>query len=993
MQACNDSYCVQCGLHTSKENTCENLGHDRLVLNLEGPVSDDSLSSLLVSLFAAYQSRPCLGIPSGSLVEWNWLSYTELKGHIVACILYLQDCQAKFLVAAFEYDRSSVNCLELIAFDLAAALLGRCSVIAQGKDHAHSLSAVLGEENCKIVYRLPAVPSTMQTNLEFWNHLFWDKRDEDVLFSLFATSGSVGHPKLVRRTRSSWLETVKDTIQFSNQLCITLNFTSLAHSAARTELWWNLACGGQTALADGQLKFLDSLEKLSPTEIAAPPAVWAEIRSDLTSRGINDFAALKCKMERLLRNLHTVLTGTAPCEGGLFDFLRGLFGSGDIAVFNHYGATEIGSIALDGKVNQDLKVKLLEIPEQGIHSPQGELCIYLDPENPNGSVFEGYYFDDHCKEAMTDDGYYRTGDIAEWIGDSAKGEIQIVGRVSSIVKLSNGKFESLESMDIQVLQALQVELPSVKQVCTLEFGGALVAVVCALGDDLKLPKLPVPCIFSKEPFTVQNGMLTPSLKLCRRRVLATYQHALRKLVGTQGIRTDLANYDKDDKVTELLAAINPKYPKYGMDSFDESRTLRDLGVTSVHFARIASILNIPVYLLAESLTLRDVRCISSDGVSGLGVRAAEADIQFCMNQWNQWNTLNTWRSLQLVTPSLESTWKVVVVTGATGHVGSCFVDLLLKKGLKVICIARSLGHDVTKPQCGMNDEDYSRCVLADAVIHCAACVNWNAAYSDLREINVLSLVNIAKLCVESKLKTLLFIGSGITFPEEAPDLSWLQECANPYMVSKVASEFLIRKLHQQTVVVRAGMIVWHSNTGAHNPSDAYVRLLQSIKRDSLAWQRDDFMDGMNVDAFCKAACSLFESRTFDTYNLCGNYTLSTVFRLFQHLPKKVPYDQWYQTMTQHSANDHPLTALLPHIPAEGPPFVAACESSEIAKYLTTKCARALGSELAQQVVKVTGYEAFAEALRHSENARSLQGHRYFAHFHKRKRFIKSLDLP
>ena len=950
---------MQCGHYFSQKDACKNHGHDQVILRLEDSISDDSLNSFLGSVFAAYKDRPCLGIPSGSSVQWKWLSYLEVKSRVAACIRSLEDSRDKFLVAAFDSLDFASN-LELIAFDLAAAILGACSVIAHGKDHAQDLVAILGQDRCRIVdsdsvdqAQDPQDPQDPMQSMPF-DH---GKDDGNALFSLFATSGSVGNPKLVRRTRSSWLDTVKDTIQFSDNLCITLNFTSLAHSAARTELWWNLGCGGQTALANHQHKFLDSLVELCPTEIAAPPAVWAEIRDEFRRRDIKDFGALRCKIERLVRNLHTVSTGTAPCEDGLYNFLKTIFGP-DIAVFNNYGATEIGSIALDGKVNQDLKVKLVELPEQGIHSPQGELCIYVDPDD---SIFEGYYSEDHCKEVMTDDGYYRTGDIAERISDNS--EIRIVGRVSSVVKLANGKFESLESMDIQVLQSLQAKVPSVQQVCTLEIGGALVAVVYAPGTT-ELPILPiVPCICSDEPFTVKNGMLTPSMKLCRRRVLAKHEHLLRKLVDTQRTQADHGGYDR---VTDLLATIMTD----SMDCFDESRPLRDFGITSIHLARIAAIWNIPVYLLAQTSTLRDLKDLkdTSDG-QGLGVKAAETDIQNCIQcvqHWKPWKDLQLHQPLDLPAES-ETAWKVVVVTGATGYVGSCFVDLLVQRGLQVIRIARSLGHDVGKPNCGMSNEEYSRCVAADAVIHCAAIVNWNANYSDLREANVLSVVNITKLCTEGRLKPLLFIGSGITFPEEPPDLNWLQECANPYMVSKIGSELLVRKLHQQTVVVRAGMIVWHSQTGAYNPSDAYVRLIQSINKDSLVWKDDDFMDGMNVDAFCGAAYELFQHGAFNTYNLCGHYKLSSLLKSFQPVPKKVSYAEWYKMLTQH-ADDHPLGPLLPNISAHDPPFVTWCQSSESSdienyeNYLTTKCARALGSKLAQHVVNVRGYEAFVQKL-------------------------------
>ena len=130
------------------------------------------------------------------------------------------------------------NSLDLIALDVACALLGRCSVILPGDEHVHKVVEMLGSCQCQVV-RQPEPALEPIGSFSFW------EGDEE-LFSLFATSGSVGVPKLVRRTRRAWRDTLRDTAAFGAELCVTLSFTALAHSAPRTELWWNLACGGQS---------------------------------------------------------------------------------------------------------------------------------------------------------------------------------------------------------------------------------------------------------------------------------------------------------------------------------------------------------------------------------------------------------------------------------------------------------------------------------------------------------------------------------------------------------------------------------------------------------------------------------------------------------------------------------------------------------------------------------------------------------------------------
>lgn len=136
---------------------------------------------------------------------------------------------------------------------------------------------------------------------------------------------------------------------------------------------------------------------------------------------------------------------------------------------------------------------------------------------------------------------------------------------------------------------------------------------------------------------------------------------------------------------------------------------------------------------------------------------------------------------------------------------------------------------------------------------------------------------------------------------------------------------------------------------------------------------------MNVDAFCRAAYSLFERGAFGTYNLRGSYDLSRLLPLFEPLPQRVPYAEWYETIkTLAESNVHPLTALFSHIDDQCPPFTVD-QSPEVEHYLTKKCAEALGSKLAQAVVEVSGYTAFLEALKHAERTAKgteLQGERH-----------------
>ena len=333
----------------------------------------------------------------------------------------------------------------------------------------------------------------------------------------------------------------------------------------------------RTALADVRFSILESLIELSPTEISAPPGVWSEMRRQMMHRGVVDSRSLQGTMGKLVRRLHSVSTGSAACEPGLLDFLKTVFG--EVMVFNNYGATEVGCIAVNGRLDEDLQVKLLEVPEQGIVAPRGEICIKA------AGVFEGYFSSDQSQSALTEHGYYRTGDIGEKLEN---GEIRVVGRLANLVKLSNGKFESLEDVDQKILQ-----VEGIQQVCTLEVCGSLAAVVYAPDLD-PLPWLGVPSLRSPSGFTLENGLLTASRKLCRPAVRRAFSEELQRLVA-----------ERSEKLAQWLATFGS----------GESRSLRELGISSLHFAQIAASLKVPVHLVAGARSLQDLKALQSSSPS------------------------------------------------------------------------------------------------------------------------------------------------------------------------------------------------------------------------------------------------------------------------------------------------------------------------------------------------------------------------------------------
>ncbi len=134
-------------------------------------------------------------------------------------------------------------------------------------------------------------------------------------------------------------------------------------------------------------------------------------------------------------NLKSIVCGGAPLSPQIIkDFYA--FG---ITVLEGYGITECAPLVAvnsPGKVKfhsvgQPVKGCKVRIDKQDPSDETGEICVSGD------NVMMGYFKDaEATKEAFTDDGWFRTGDIG-YMDD--EGYIFITGRKKNVIILSNGK--------------------------------------------------------------------------------------------------------------------------------------------------------------------------------------------------------------------------------------------------------------------------------------------------------------------------------------------------------------------------------------------------------------------------------------------------------------------------------------------------------------------------------------------------------------------------
>eukprot|EP01125_Pyxidicula_operculata_P000454 TRINITY_DN10483_c0_g1_i1.p1 TRINITY_DN10483_c0_g1~~TRINITY_DN10483_c0_g1_i1.p1 ORF type:complete len:661 (-),score=182.25 TRINITY_DN10483_c0_g1_i1:265-2247(-) len=276
------------------------------------------------------------------------------------------------------------------------------------------------------------------------------------------------------------------------------------------------------------------------------------------------------KIQALLGGrVRMIISGSAPLAPAVQDFFRVCF---CCRVLQGYGLTEtcatltiqdpddIG-VATVGAPVQVIEVKLVDVPEMGYTSssnPQrGEICCR------GAAVFRGYYkMPEKTAEVIDRNGWFHTGDIGEWLPN---GTLRIIDRLKNIFKLAQGEYVAAEYLETVYLRSqyvmqifvygdsfknylVAVAVPDPDTVLPLAAANGIKGDINEIVNNKKLKEI----IFAdlnkvakdaklkgfeyiknihleSQPWTVENGLLTPTQKTKRNELPKKYKDVLTQL--------------------------------------------------------------------------------------------------------------------------------------------------------------------------------------------------------------------------------------------------------------------------------------------------------------------------------------------------------------------------------------------------------------------------------------------------------------------------------
>lgn len=374
--------------------------------------------------------------------------------------------------------------------------------------------------------------------------------DPDDLATIVYTSGSTGRPKGVMhsfRNMVSVAEGLQQLFPVGTEERM-LSYLPLAHVAERAAVeTQSLYYGFHLYFANSLDTFQEDLQRARPTLFFSVPRLWMKFYL-----GIN--AKLPPRKQKLLFNLpilgslvkkkvlrqlgldhcRAALTGAAPLSADIIAWYRNLglellevYGMSENFGYSHANRPGAARAGYVGVPNPGVEHRIGEGGEVQVRSP-GQMLGYFRNE-------------EKTREDITEDGFLKTGDMGEIDSD---GSLRITGRVKDLFKTAKGKYV------VPVPIENRFNHPGAEVVCVAGANQPQPCMMVLLSDELRsalangadraelerelaaeLDAVNMACeshekvaflAVVKEPWTMENGMLTPTMKIKRNVIEAFY---------------------------------------------------------------------------------------------------------------------------------------------------------------------------------------------------------------------------------------------------------------------------------------------------------------------------------------------------------------------------------------------------------------------------------------------------------------------------------------
>ncbi|MCG7198898.1 AMP-binding protein [Marinobacter pelagius] len=395
-----------------------------------------------------------------------------------------------------------------------------------------------------------SLPQSPRDDLPGWQDIVAEREpaqprlpEPDDLATIVYTSGSTGRPKGVMHSFRNMVS-VADGLQQLFPVSSgerMLSYLPLAHVAERAAVeTQSLYFGFHLYFANSLETFQEDLQRARPTLFFSVPRLWMKFYLGVNAKLppqkqkllfsipiLNSLVKKKVLKQLGLDHCRAALTGAAPLSAEIVSWYRNLglellevYGMSENFGYSHANRPGQARAGYVGMANPGVEHRIGEGGEVQVRSPGQMLGYYKNEEK--------------TREDLTDDGFLKTGDMGEI--DNA-GYLRITGRVKDLFKTSKGKYVvpvPIESRfnhpqaEVVCVAGANQPQPCMMVLLSDEARGALArgADRSELEQELasELDAVNAACeahekvafvVVVKEPWTMENGMLTPTMKIKR----------------------------------------------------------------------------------------------------------------------------------------------------------------------------------------------------------------------------------------------------------------------------------------------------------------------------------------------------------------------------------------------------------------------------------------------------------------------------------------------
>ncbi|PJI47288.1 MAG: AMP-binding acetyl-CoA synthetase [Pseudomonas sp.] len=376
------------------------------------------------------------------------------------------------------------------------------------------------------------------------------------LATLIYTSGSTGQPKGVMHSFDSMCRGCEaSTVMYAGGRGASssdrlLSYLPLAHTAERAVVeTLSLYHGCQVFFNESLETFAADLRRARPTIFLSMPRLWGKFYHGICERiplaaqqaALADPQQAAAMRQQILGALgldqvHTALSGSAPLPVAVLEWYRQL----GLELLEGYGMSEnfgCSHFSVPGQVR---------VGYVGATIPGVECRIAGDGEvlvKSPGQMLGYYRQPDLTRDCYGEDGFFHTGDRGEV---DEQGRLRITGRVKELFKTAKGKYVAPVPIEArlgnnghvegacvagsglaQPIALLNVSLETRQSLADPQQRAALEdeleTFLGELNGQLEAHERLDCLVVVSEPWTIENGLLTPTLKIRRNLIEERYQ--------------------------------------------------------------------------------------------------------------------------------------------------------------------------------------------------------------------------------------------------------------------------------------------------------------------------------------------------------------------------------------------------------------------------------------------------------------------------------------